>query len=109
MRIIAMLRAASLALAALSVSNSFAANATSSESVSYQGLWLRSPIDSESGWGVNITHQGSILFASWFTYDRGGTGMWLVMSNGTQTSPGNFIGTLYRTMGPRFDLPMYSI
>src|SRR4029453_4180785 len=36
--------------------------------LNYQDLWWRSPAGSESGWGVNITHQGSILFATWFTY-----------------------------------------
>src|SRR5262249_44215529 len=66
---------------------------------SYQGLWLNA---AEAGWGVNLTHQGSTLFATWFTYDTDGSGMWLVMSNGAQTSPGNFAGTLYRTVGPAF-------
>ncbi|HEX4782635.1 MAG TPA: hypothetical protein VH301_17895, partial [Usitatibacter sp.] len=33
-----------------------------------QGLWWRSPAGSESGWGVNITHQSNTLFATWFTY-----------------------------------------
>lgn len=47
--------------------------------LNFQALWYRSPAESESGWGVNITHQGNILFATWFTYDRQGTGMWLVM------------------------------
>ena len=37
---------------------------------SYEGLWWNSPANSESGWGLNITHQGNILFATWFTYDR---------------------------------------
>src|SRR5262249_40359129 len=34
----------------------------------YQGLWWSSPANSESGWGVNLAHQGDIIFASWFTY-----------------------------------------
>jgi hypothetical protein len=70
-----------------------------SPDVSYEGLWLNG---GESGWGVNLTHQGAILFATWFTYDRDGSGMWLVMSNGRQTGPGSFSGTLYRTVGPAF-------
>lgn len=77
--------------------------ASSSAPASYQGLWLRTPFDSEAGWGLNVTHQGNIVFATWFTYDTDGTGMWLVMSNGAQTSPGNFTGTLYRTRGPGFN------
>jgi hypothetical protein len=71
----------------------------SSIAASFEGLWLKGD---EAGWGVNITHQGTTLFATWFTYDTDGSGMWLVMSNGTQTSPGNFTGTLYRTVGPAF-------
>jgi hypothetical protein len=69
---------------------------------SYQGLWLK-PLDAESGWGINFTHQGNILFATWFTYDADGSGMWLVMSGGTQTAPGKFEGELHRTTGPGFN------
>jgi hypothetical protein len=77
---------------------------------SYEGLWLRTPFESESGWGLNLTHQGAILFATWFTYDNDGSGMWLVMSNGAQTSPGNYTGSLYRTTGPAFNsVPFASI
>jgi alpha-tubulin suppressor-like RCC1 family protein len=67
--------------------------------ISYQGLWLKGD---ESGWGVNVTHQRTTLFATWFTYDSDGTGMWLVASSVAQTSAGNFTGTLYRTVGPAF-------
>jgi hypothetical protein len=69
----------------------------------YQDLWWRSPAGSESGWGLNITHQGDTLFATWFTYGADGRGMWLVMSNGARTAPGVYSGALYRTRGPRFD------
>ncbi|HXZ47866.1 MAG TPA: hypothetical protein VEG27_02545 [Usitatibacter sp.] len=68
----------------------------------YQDLWWHSPAGSESGWGVNITHQGAILFATWFTYDASGKGLWLVMSNGAQAGPASYSGTLYRTTGPAF-------
>jgi cytochrome c553 len=67
---------------------------------SYQGLWLRYPYEAESGWGINFTHQGTTLFATWFTYDTDGSGMWLVMSNGNQTTPNHFSGDLYRTTAP---------
>ena len=68
----------------------------------YQDLWWRSG-GSESGWGVNIAHQGDTLFATWFTYDKAGKGQWLVMSNGMRTGPGRYGGALYRTRGPAFD------
>jgi len=69
----------------------------------YQALWWRSPATAESGWGVNITHQGDILFATWFTYDATGAGQWFVMSNGNRTSDGVYSGTVYRTNGPSLD------
>ncbi|MEP7068677.1 MAG: hypothetical protein ABI789_05525, partial [Usitatibacter sp.] len=68
--------------------------------INVQGLWWKSPAGSESGWGVNLTQQGGILFATWFTYDLDGTGLWLVMSNGEKTGDATWSGTLYRTTGP---------
>lgn len=73
------------------------------QNVSYEGLWWNSPANSESGWGLNITHQGTILFATWFTYDRDGNGMWLVMSNGARTGTNSYSGPLYRTTGPAYN------
>jgi hypothetical protein len=35
----------------------------------YQGIWWNA---SESGWGINLAHQGDTVFASWFTYDTAG-------------------------------------
>ena len=68
--------------------------------INVQGLWWKSPAGSESGWGVNLTQQGAILFATWFTYDVDGSGLWLVMSNGAKTGEATYSGTLYRTTGP---------
>lgn len=66
-----------------------------------QGLWWKGA--SESGWGVNLTQQGDVLFATWFTYDEQGQGIWLVMSNGERVGDDSYAGTLYRTRGPAFD------
>src|SRR5215471_9867997 len=46
----------------------------------YTGLWWADPAGSESGWGINFAHQGDTIFATWFTYDSTGAGMWLVMT-----------------------------
>jgi len=70
---------------------------------SYQDLWWRSPAGSESGWGVNLTHQGDTLFATWFTYDAAGKGQWFSMSNGVRTGSDTYSGALHRTNGPAFD------
>jgi hypothetical protein len=52
---------------------------------------------------VNLTHHGHILFATWFTYDASGKGMWLVMSNGARVgNTSTYTGALYRTTGPAF-------
>lgn len=68
----------------------------------FQDLWYRSPAESEPGWGVNLTHQGDILFATWFTYDASGRGMWLVGPDVRRTTGNTFTGALYRTTGPAF-------
>ncbi len=66
----------------------------------YQDLWWN---PAEPGWGVNVTHQGDVLFATLFTYDASGRGLWLVMSDGKRTGPGNYSGALYQLRGPAFD------
>jgi hypothetical protein len=69
----------------------------------YQDLWWRAPAGSESGWGVNIAHQGNILLATWFTYEDSGKGMWLVVPDGERIgNTSSFSGALYRTTGPAF-------
>ena len=75
----------------------------SAGSLNYQGLWWKSPANTESGWGINLTHQGDTLFATWFTYDTDGSGLWLVMPNGAKTGEGAYTGALYRTTGPAFN------
>src|SRR3984893_2495385 len=67
-----------------------------------QDLWWASPAGSESGWGVNLTHQGDTIFATWFTYDHDRTPMWLV-ATAPKTAPRTYAGTLYRLTGPPFN------
>ena len=68
----------------------------------YQDLWWAAPAGSEAGWGVNLTHQGDTIFASWFTYDHDRTPMWLVAS-AAKSAPGTYTGALVRTTGPPFN------
>jgi len=79
-----------------------AINGGSAGNVNVQGLWWRAPAGSESGWGLNLTQQGDVLFATWFTYDTDGSGLWLVMPNGAKGTGDTYTGTLYRTTGPAF-------
>ena len=67
----------------------------------YTALWWN---PNESGWGININHQSSIIFATLFSYDDDGSPMWLVMPRGDrQASDGSYSGPLYRTTGPAFN------
>ncbi len=68
----------------------------------FQDLWWR-PNGVESGWGLNIAHEGDVLFATWFTYDVDGSDMWLVGSDIAKQADGTYAGTLYRTSGPAFN------
>lgn len=67
----------------------------------YQDLWWAAPAASEPGWGVNLTHQDDTIFAAWFTYDVGGTPLWLTVT-APKTAPGAYGGVLNRTTGPAF-------
>jgi len=65
-----------------------------------QDLWWN---PAEPGWGVNLTQQGSTLFATLFTFDANGQGLWLVMSGGTPAGTSGYSGPLYQTTGPAFN------
>jgi hypothetical protein len=61
----------------------------------------------ESGWGVNLVEQGTILFATLFVYDANGRAHWYVSPDMQASSlntptdqPVTFMGTLYETTGP---------
>jgi hypothetical protein len=71
--------------------------------VNYTDLWWNSPAASESGWGMNINHQGDIIFATLFTYDSTGSPLWLVMPDGAKQTDGSFTGDLFHTSGAPFN------
>ena len=79
-----------------------AATTNLSTATNYTDLWWASPAASESGWGINLTHSGTTIFASWFTYDVTNKPMWLV-ATATRTSGNSYSGTLYRTTGPAYN------
>jgi hypothetical protein len=79
----------------------FGTQADLAAATNYQDLWWNAPPGSESGWGLNITHQGDTLFVTWFTYDLDSTPLWL-SATAPKTGPGVYSGTLYRTTGPAF-------
>jgi hypothetical protein len=71
--------------------------------LNFQALWYKSPAESESGWGVNIAHQGDTFFVTWFTYDTDGSQMWLVGPAVRKTTGNTYTGDLFRTTGPAFN------
>jgi hypothetical protein len=67
----------------------------------YQDLWWN---PTESGWGLNITQQSDIVFATLFTYAEDQSPIWYVMSAGRRQPDGSFSGELYRVAsGPPFN------
>ena len=78
-------------------------NGPQGSTLNFQNLWYAAPAESEAGWGVNVTHQGNILFVTWFTYDANGRGMWVVGPRMERTTGNTFTGPLYRTTGPAFN------
>jgi hypothetical protein len=68
----------------------------------YQDLWWAAPPGSESGWGINLNHQGDTVSATWFTYGSDGAPLWLVVT-ASKTAPGVYTGDLHLTAGARFD------
>jgi hypothetical protein len=67
----------------------------------YGGLWWNAPAQSESGWGLNLAHQGDVIFATWFIYDVDGRPWWLSMT-ANRVAEDTFSGTFYQTRGPSF-------
>jgi serine protease len=78
-----------------------AAVAASAPPFSVQGLWWNAPAGSESGWGINVSQQGDVLFVTWFTYAADGSAWWLVM-RGDRVAPNTYQGTLYGGTGPPY-------
>jgi len=80
----------------------FGATTDLAAATNYQDLWWNAPGGSENGWGINLTHQGDAVFATWFTYDGGGEPLWL-SATALKTGEKTYSGELYRTDGPPFD------
>lgn len=66
----------------------------------YQDLWWAAG-GIEAGWGINLAHQGDLIFATWFTYDFDGKPMWLSAA-APKSAQGVYSGQLLRTTGPSF-------
>jgi hypothetical protein len=58
----------------------------------------------ESGWGLNVIHQGDTLFATLFVYGSDGQPKWFVASN-VSGGPNAYSGALSECAGPWFGGP----
>jgi hypothetical protein len=68
----------------------------------YQDLWWAVPAGAESGWGVNFTQQGDIIFFTWFTYDAAGKPTWFI-AVASKTGEGVFSGPISTVVGNPFN------
>ncbi|MEO8741360.1 MAG: S8 family peptidase [Casimicrobiaceae bacterium] len=77
------------------------AQADLTTATNYQDLWWAAS-GQESGWGINLTHQGTSIFATWFTYDANHNPLWYSVT-AAQTAAATYTGSLIRTSGPAFN------
>jgi hypothetical protein len=87
--------------------NGYSVSATfSTATTNYTSLWWGG--DAESGWGVNVNHQGNVIFATMFNYENAGLGtqnpgMWLSSVGNRVGNANSFSGALLRVNGPGFN------
>ena len=62
----------------------------------YQDWWINA---TEPGWGLNLTHEGDVIFGAWYTYDHAEKPIWRVASNMRRQTDGRFTGAIYGLTG----------
>lgn len=77
----------------------YLAGASSGGGTNYTALWFN---EATQGWGINLNHQGNLIFATLFNYASDQLPLWLVASDLTLQANGSFTGPLYRLTGPPF-------
>ncbi len=88
-------------LAACVLFISSAVTSTATLANNYQDLWW---VPSESGWGINISQQGDVMFATWFIYGANGQPTWVFLSNAKRSGAlGNtFDDEIFQATGTPF-------
>ena len=66
----------------------------------YQDLWWD---PAEPGWGLNMVQQGSVIFATLFTYAPDGRDLWIVASGLQRGGDGSYSGGIQTTRGTSFN------
>ena len=87
-----------LAAILLAIANSLSPVGATSFTTDQSDLWWN---PNESGWGMQLVHRGSVIFATMFVYDTSRTPIWYVA---TLNYAGNLVwtGDLLLTSGPWF-------
>ena len=80
----------------LQKSNLVLASAVIAVTNNYQGMWWAG--QAESGWGMNLTQHGNLIFAAMYTYDATGQPIWYVIPN-CPVATNTCTGDIYRVNG----------
>lgn len=73
--------------------------AQATDPVNLTAIWFD---PSEAGYGVNVVHQGSILFVAWYTYGADGQVLWLLAA-ATRQADGRYVGPIDTFDGQPFN------
>jgi len=82
------------------------ASATTTASADFTDLWWGGT--SENGWGLNIIHQNTLIFATLYVYNTDGTPRFFSASETRATGTNSFSGPLYDTRGTYFGTVPYN-
>jgi hypothetical protein len=78
----------------------------------YTGQWIKTDPEDENGWGLSIITgfpgNPKLLFAPWFTYDRSGNAMWLLMQSANWTSDTSITSSVSRLTGSPWGASSYN-
>ena len=67
---------------------------TAPSSTNYSDVWW-----AENGWGMAIFQDRGVLAFAWYTYDTNGNPIWMLMDQGSFTSPTVYKGRVIRATG----------
>ena len=82
------------------------ASANTTASADFTDLWWGGT--SENGWGLNIIHQNTIIFATLYVYNTDGTPRFFSASETRATGTSSFSGPLYDTRGTYYGTVPYN-
>lgn len=72
----------------------------------FTDLWYVGP--AENGWGLNVIHQGNIIFATLYVYNPDGSPRFFSASETRASGSNSFSGPLYDTRGTYFATNLYN-